>query len=368
LQRVLLAQPPAPGDPSLAPPPGEAPACEAEAGALGMGIVAAIAVLCIALGFLLGTRARQLLASAKLILQAFKYMRGIKIPADDGADDDGAKDGDDDMDQEDESGSDLLEAFLTTDAEALLDDHQDMTINPVLMYQIRVAADRRKEEQRNMERRKALEAEGLDAAAIEQQLLEMAESGAMPSGAVAQKACALNVLIEAGARVTALASSGGAEAAVKEERKRQQRSVEFYLRGRDVAVEKDKAKTRNAKGMHLKTASEVARDSEHARVGGSTFERAVRNLPIAKAGRNILRDYNERLLADKARRGEEDPEEWDAASDGDEAKRRQDDMGLQKRERGGGQINQADLMRLAAELGEEDLIPDEGDNDSDVEA
>jgi len=329
-------------------------------------MLAAIAVAMLILGFMLGTRARQLLAASKRVGAAFTKLFGLRIPvpdADDAADDaDKGGEDDNEMDDEEEAGNAMLDTFLTNDAEAAIDEHADTIINPVLLYQVRIAADKRKVEQRQQERRRMLEAEGVDPDAIEAMLTQMEESGSMLGSMGGGKPSALSVLIENGARVTPLASSGGVEAAAAQERQRQRRSVEFFLRTIEVAVDKHKSKTRNAKGVQLKSAYDVARETQRERVGGSSWQRVERNVPVAKLGRSILRDWKERRDADKKRRGEEDPEDWDENSDGetvDKDKITTEMMGLQKRTHGGGgAINQADLLKLAAEMGEEDLIPE----------
>jgi len=338
----------------------------AEAG-MSVGVTAAVALVMLVIGFLIGTRARQLLAVSKVLGEAMRSFT-IRIPPPADSDDKGDDGGDDDQLDDDEGNlSGLVEDFLSNDTEQAFEDHPELQLNPVFLYQIRVFKEKQKEEKALEQRRLLLEADGLSVEEIAAKMIEMEDDAAAGGARTNDKQCALNVLIDAGARVTALAASGGAEAAALQDRRRQQRNIEIFLRQtRDIVTEKVKGKTRNNKGQKVATASEVAEATGRVRFGAGTFEREIRNVPVAKMGRGLLREWKKGRDYLRAARGEEDPEEWDEASDGEQRNKDIDDVGA-RRQRGGATLNQAELMKLAAELGQDmDDDDDEDDPEEDV--
>jgi len=317
---------------------------------VAFGLLAVGLLLGIILGFIMGVRGKQILASLR---SSVKLVAGLtfRVPPTPAADEMGDEGGDDDQLDEEEGGlSGMLDDFLNNESGEGFDDHPDLEVNPVILYQFRAFKEKQKEEKAAEQRRLALEAEGLSVEEIESRLLD--NDAGEQAGPKSDKQCALNILIEAGARVTALAASGGAEAQKIQDRRRQLRNIEIYLRqARDISTEKAKARTRNAKGIKVSSAVEIAMATANSRHGGGTFDRVIRNVPVAKASRNILRAWKQDSDARKKQRGEEDPEEWDEASDGEGGKNEVEAMGLQRRAHGGAALNQAELMKLAAELG-----------------
>ena len=303
-------------------------------------IIAAVGGLLV--GFFIGTRARQLAvlaASVKKLAQAVRSFT-IKIPK---ADDEGDK-GDDDGDDMEKEGDDSqvldISDFLSSTSTAL-DDHPDMTLNPILMYQIGKA----KQEAREKKRIAMLANEGLTEEEIGERLLG---NGAMGDGTQFRQN-ALAVLISAGARVIPISASGTDDTAAANERRRLQRTVEQYLK-KDLEIDTSKtavSSTRAPQGGRIKSAHDVAAETALVPHGGNHTKRIDSNLRVAKDARNIFREWKAQQLA----RGVQEVDVSD--SDGEPAEIET------KERRGGGVVDANDLALLRMEFeGEE-----EGDDD-----
>jgi len=297
---------------------------------MSIGIVAAVAVVMLIVGFLLGTRGRQIVQSAGKIAHAVCSLT-IRIPApsvDVGATADKASSNkskaaaaaaaaasgaetaveDEGLDLK----ADLLDTFLSF-AQSNLDDHEDVTVNPVLMYQIRLD----KERQRLAKRREALRLQlgdaldGLTEGEISSRIREhdLAGGGAAISDTSKN---AMTVLIGAGARFTAVSKGDKTQAAAVAERRRLQRNIDVFI-SRTLGVQpgatarkpdaKGSAK-KGAEGVRLKSAYEIAKETEylpHAVHGN--FVRATRSLRNAKDGRQMLREWEVHRRQQRVRDG-----------------------------------------------------------------
>jgi hypothetical protein len=230
------------------------------------------------IGFLLGTRARQLAASLKMVGKAMTSLT-IKIPAAASGPSIGA---DEDVDKEDldDKPPDLVDYLNTTPTG--MDDNPDLTLNPILMYQIKKA----KEEAREAKRIAALANEGLTEDEIAERILAGVDVGGDAAG-VRQNALA--VLVNAGARVLPVASGDGAENQLIQERRRLLRTVDVHL-SKNLGI--DTAKARLKQGVkRVKDAYDVARETSLQPVGGETALRSKANIRIAKEARNIFREW-----------------------------------------------------------------------------
>ena len=310
------------------------------------------------IGFLIGTRARQVLASAKVIGKAVRSFT-IKIPAvaDDG---DKGDDGDDDVENEEFKANHFsVDDYLNMEQSGL-DDHPDMQINPVLMYQIKLERERQREEKRRADKLALLgDIDGLSPDEVEQRLAATEfEDNAGP----AQKANALATLISVGARVTAVHGGGSAESALIAERRRLQRNIDVYLqRALDIDVKRSAPTKRVARGGGaLPSAAEVARETGLKPFGGENHARSVRNLRIAKDSRNVWRSW-------EARRRLTLPPELifkDEPSDGEEET---DKQSLKRRAAAGGgaglQALDADALGELEALLEYDIGDEFGEED-----
>ena len=264
----------------------------ASVGMIALWLAILIFVLGILLGFLIGTRARQIAESARSIPQALAHM-SFKIPAA-GLPDPGAGD-DDEKDQEDEDDANakldsLLDDFIQDpNADASLNDHPDLQISPVIMYNIKKS----KEELRTQQLKAQLAAEGMTAEEIEERLL-LGETGG--GGAGGGKQNALSLLIAAGARVQAMSGGANADNIALQERRRAQRNVDTYLTKTEGIEKFVNSKAAASKGQgeggKVKSAREVAYETARNRAGGVTYEREVRSLAHAKSSRNIWKEWN----------------------------------------------------------------------------
>ena len=261
-----------------------------------MGVVAAIAVVCLIIGFILGTRGRQIVASAMVMGSALKTCM-VRIPEaasimgqqtnkeDDGGENDemeGEEDGDEDQLK-------LEDLIQPAENDPALSDHPDVKLNPVIMYKIK----RSKEEMRVQQRRAALLAEGLTASEVEERMEIEAVSGT--GGGSGQKTNPLALLVSLGARVEASAGGGSQEAVQMQERRRLQRNVDAYLQKAE-GIEKFRSEKMHAardpiSGGRLKTAHEIAKDTGVSTYGGGGYKRAKHNVHVAKDARNIYRRW-----------------------------------------------------------------------------
>jgi len=328
--------------------------------------MAAVALVMLIVGFLLGTRGRQIAQSLKHLGEAIRSIT-VRIPktldADAAA---AAAAGADDNDVEDEGPSaaaDLMDEFLSVEQTGL-DDHPDVLVNPVLLYQIRLEKDRQRALKRRDELKRLLgDTDGMSAEEIETRMAEQElAGGAVGPGDVKQNALAL--LISVGARVTSMRSDSN-EAMAAAERRRLNKNIDVYLqKALDVEIRKEpkagekeavKTKKKNREGLRLQTAYEVARETEYrAHHVHDGQVRAKHNLAVAKDSRTILRDFEVKRRVQRARDGDADDESEDSDGNTGENKKK----GLQRGRAGGGAMPTAsDIAQLALEF--------EGDEDGD---
>jgi len=292
-------------------------------------------LLGIVIGFFLGTRARQLTASLKHLGQAMRSFT-IKIPKPeegDKGDDDG-----DEVDKEDDHNTDDILDYLSFTASGL-DDHPDVVLNPILMFQIGKA----KQQAREKKRLEMLANEGLTEEEIADALLQ----GHAAKGDGTQfRQNALACLINAGARVLPVSSSGSAETAAANDRRRLQRSIDTYLK-KDLEIDTSKvaANARAPQGGRSKTPFDVANETALVPYGGESMRRVNNNPRVAQQARNIFREWKALQKA----RGIEEIEVED--SDGEIEK---NDESTQQHGRRGAAIDMDDLALLRMEFEEEE--------------
>jgi len=283
----------------------EAAAVEASGAASGeagisMGIAAALLVVGFLLGFLVGARSKQLAAKLSQIGKAILSMKSLlNIPDAAAADqglagaDTGGDDDDDDIENDGkdaENSDDFLDKFLDMDPSEGLDDHPDLEVNPIFMYNIKKAKD----EARADVRRQSLLAEGLSIDEADQRMLA-GESG----GGGDSKANPLAFLISVGARVQSASGKTSEEMQKKIEIKRKQRNVQVYL-SKNMNIETGLSRTakeemdggKGSKGGK-KSAYDVARETRNKPVGGAKHLREQAQLGRAKTARKILRHYQQ---------------------------------------------------------------------------
>jgi len=306
------------------------------------------------LGFILGTRGKQILATLKVMHKALLSTFSIKIPPT--AEEDGKDDGDEnDMQGEDEANTEGIDDFLSTDANPAMDDHPEVEINPVLMYLVRKAKDRQREERKLKaisEMRDKLVAEGYSEDEI---VAKLAEDASMGEGGLPVRQNALAVLISVGARVEASAASGSADAQALKDKRRQQKNIDVYLATtQGVETAKTTAPTKNAKGARLESAYEVSKRTGVDRFGGGGYLRHVSQPQFAKTARNTFRDWKVRS---------QEYEKW-ASEETEEDQEGHDELdAAQKGRRGGGMVNNDDLALLRAEFAENEEAAGEEEED-----
>lgn len=338
-----MSAPAPPGDAAAAAAAAALSDCDAAAADAGAASSLAMAFIFLAVGllvgFFLGTRARQVIASLRAVGSAMRRAITLKIPsiaAESGPTPTGGGDDDDKAEDEDEDVSaDLLDSLMQPVDADTLTDHPDVMYSPVLQYQIKKA----KEEQRLEAQRQQLLAEGLSLEEVEAELA--AGGGVVGGGGGMGRQNPLALLISIGARVEATRGGDSAEAAAAQARKRALRNVDAYL-SRVQGID-TKHKTAGGKGGHkrmarVKQAHEVAAETMLHRAGGTQFVRSEANAKRAKANRLLYRRWlvvNGAQLAAFRRTS--------LSSDGDGG-------GMVPR-RGGGEVDADMLAKLQAELG-----------------
>lgn len=235
-----------------------------------------------ALGFITGARAKQLLNAVKLAPSALKtIIKSLGVaPPEPGAAEEAMNE-----DVAIEPSVQSIDDFMNNDAVPGLDDHPDLEFSPVFMYKVKVA----KEEARREKRRQQLLAEGYDPD-------QMDDNEAQAAAAGSEKGSALATLIAAGARVTPIAASLGAEAKLREDRRRQIKTLETYLqKNMELDVTKtslqEKKSAASSQGKKYLSALDAARLTTMKRAGTESEERAIMvSATYAKGGRNQLRE------------------------------------------------------------------------------
>lgn len=262
-----------------------------EAG-VSMGLAVVFLLVGILIGFVLGTRGRQTLNAAKMVFTSNPFAALLSMPAkeeEEGKDEAEQMGGDDDK-----TADDILEEFMSRGIEHGLDDHPDLELNPVVMYQIKEAKAAKRVEMM----RAALREEGL----TEEEVEERMRSGVDGPGIVSSgKPSAFQVLIEAGARVTSVSSSSS-DAALVQERKRQVRTIDVFLnKERGIDTAKDPTDKKQAKsvldakraGEKPKSAFQVAVDSKDH---GKDYQWLTSQMVgVAKRSRTQLRDQKPKI-------------------------------------------------------------------------
>lgn len=263
---------------------------------MGYDIVVAISFLLVGIliGFLIGTRGRQIAASAKAIAMNWPSIPSLRIPPRE--EDEGKDEAEALGDEKEDDTADILEGFMARTMEPGLDDHPDLELNPVIMYQVREAKAAKRVEMM----RAALREEGLTEEEIEDRMY-LASIGGGGNATGTGRPSAFQVLIDAGARVTS-ASDKAADAALVEERKRQVRTIDVFLskeRGIDTTkdpgtvAQKSRELDPKKAGERPKTAYQVAHESR-----GNARDmqwRTSEMVGVAKRGRNQMRAQKSKI-------------------------------------------------------------------------
>ena len=263
---------------------------EEECASASSGIILAVisGLVCLIIGFIIGTRARQMAEALKAVgslLKRVPFTLQISKAEEDGKAEEVENDGDDD--EAEKLPEEILDPFLST--ELGLDIHPDLVINPIMMYHIKQVKERLREEQRMAqleEMRQQLIAEGLSESQAEERVAFEAESGAMISGG---KLSALSVLINAGARVTPTGNRESQEQIILNDMRRQKKNIEVYLSKQheiDVTMTKpeERSKRVGLEGTRMGPL-EMAVSTAKEPVGGPLARRSAEMVETARTGR-----------------------------------------------------------------------------------
>lgn len=266
-------------------------AAEECAAGLNFGIVAVVAVFALIIGFLIGTRAKQIVQAAKASAKAVLSIRELlKAGAADKNDDGEAEAAGEDDEEEEQEPQELLEGFMNSDQINGMDDHPDIVRNPILLYHVKLSKDEARREKRKL----ALIAEGMDEEDAEQMLRDEAAGGMISGGGGEGKQNALATLIAAGARVTAVTGGQSNEAALADERRRTARTIEVFLeKNRGIDTSKTAMKKSNG-GKRMENALDVAVKSKSTSIGGPDAQRHSEKIQMARTGRQLLRGIHTR--------------------------------------------------------------------------
>lgn len=250
-----------------------------------------VALFALIIGFLIGVRAKQIVQSAKKSAKAiFSLKELFRAGAEQDKDDGEAEtaDGDEDLEEEPQE---LLESFMNNEQVNGLDDHPDIVRSPIIMYHVKLAKDEARREKRKL----ALIAEGMDEEDAEQLLANEAAGGLSVGGGGEGRQNALATLIAAGARVTAVGGGQSAEAALAEERRRMQRTIDVFLeKNRGIDTTKAVKTSSGGQGKRLDNALEVAVKSKTTPFGGDSAKLETQKIGMARTGRTLLRGIHAR--------------------------------------------------------------------------
>ena len=197
------------------------------AAGLAIGLCVGL-VIGFALGFLAGTRAKQLAAALKALASLVKaHLRRAQpdAKASSGAED--VHNDDDDKAEEEAGGPEVLHRFLDVTEDPEMDVHVEMFTNPVWLYKMKLAQER----ERNERRMEKMRAEGMSEAEIHERL-----GGGVGLMSNKKFDAPLKVLEEAGARLTAAASS--TEAAARNDRLNKMRNLRGYMSRLEIDIER----------------------------------------------------------------------------------------------------------------------------------
>lgn len=340
-----------------------------------MALAIALLFVGLFLGFLVGARAKVLTALRQLgkavrsfVLKIVQEASSSSSSSSKDSANSASSGGEDDSKLEEELRGEIdlsdVAGFLNMAEEPGLDDHPDLYMSPIVLYQIK----KHKEEQLQQQRKNFLAAEGH----TEEEIEEMMAAGVKAGGeATAARANPLALLISVGARVEAVRKKDNSDALARVERRRMQKTIDVFLnKTRDIAVKREDQKLRTERGARIKTANEAAKeilkDDEDA---GKAF-RLNRNVAAAKMAREQYRYWKATAKPTYVYN-----EENDEGSDGDEptfTKSKKKDAGgggggLWGKVRGG--IDVSALARLQAEyLDEFGDSPRPDIDDTDLEA
>ena len=323
---------------------------------LSLWLVIVIAVVCLVLGFIIGTRGRKMMQALAALAAAAKMMLQGQSTAAPGAPDAGAADDLDEDDEDEKKGEEIsIDDFLSR--EPGLDLHPELEINPIMMYHIKIA----KEEARKEMAVKAFQAEGLTDEEIAERMA-MAELTGGGGGGGGAKKSALQTMVDFGARVTSVTAGGSSEQAALNDLRRNKKNIDVYLAKSMyidttlVKVEGTKQRRVERKGNDM-SAAEKANDLKENPFGGETLKRAQSTASLAKSARQQLPVWQTKLLREAKIKNPADYEEHERRGAGG----------------GGGgllQLNASDLSelsQLAAETmeDEEDEEGEEGEEGED---
>jgi len=334
---------------------------------MSMGVAVTMLLVGLVLGFLLGTRATKLaqIKEALLMLSqaAWSFVRKITAeaeaaPASASAGGPGDKDQPEQDEDEEEDLGEIVERFLSSVDDKGLDDHPDLVMSPIIMYQVK----RHKEQQAMQQRLTMLAAEGLTEDEIADRLASDTGGGSGGDSALKNP---LALLISVGARVEAVRGGKDTDHMARIEARRKQKTVDVYLqKSRDVVVKRTEPKLRDKKGAHIKTALQIAKQAKSedvlAKAVGPDF-RVARAPGVGRAARSIYRSWYKTAPAMYFGNDTDDEDEQRRAN-GDEAGKR----------RGGGAIDTNALARLQAEYADgmqddDDDGEEQAEDDNDVE-
>ncbi len=297
---------------------------------MDVGVVAAIALCMLLLGFLLGTRGRQLLQALSRLPTAARSLT-VRIPTATisisaptvappaGVPTAGASGAETAVEEPHlDRTADLLDSFFSL-ASTGLDEHTELQVNPVLLYQLK----QEKLQQRKLKKLEALRlslgesAEGLSEAELAEKLAQQELAGGHLDAAD-PKPNAINILIGAGARFTSTRNDSS-EAIALNERRRLVRNVDAYLaRTFQIPTRKDAKATQkraSADKGRLRSAFEVAKETEYLpHAVHSALVRAERCTRNVQQAREVLRAWEARRRQQRVRDG---LPELEALSDSD---------------------------------------------------
>lgn len=248
-------------------------------------LTAVLVVAGVILGFLVGTRSRQIVNAVKKVPQGIMSLKELFKASEKDKDDDGGDNEPVDEGEGEEEEKDLLEKCLNTDIDGGLDDHPDVVRNPIILYQVKQSKDAARLEKRRL----TMISEGMDEDEVDEILANEVSGAGGNIGAGEGRQNSLQLLISVGARTKPAAGAGGADAQAADERRRAARTIEVYLQKERGIEVKRTVRQKGPSGKPPVGPLEVALKTQKEPYGGSYAKRTSVAAETAKYGRAQLK-------------------------------------------------------------------------------
>ena len=257
-----------------------------------MVVGAAMLVVGLIIGFLLGTRAKQILATFQAIASgAWRSAFSLRIPDDVKSSDD--NDAEASLSEPPAMPVVDIVDFLTSQTSNELDENPGLVVNPVLLHVVREAkrAEKLQAQRAAMQRRTNNTGVMLTQEEIDNLEADMHFNRGIER--LPNRRRAINVLVENGARFNPVENVADAQKSAAQAARREARNIAVYFsKNHEIDIHATEAvRRRNYIGTWMPTAVEKASETQHAPWQGKELKRQTKNVLAARDGRTVLRQF-----------------------------------------------------------------------------